>query len=52
MFEDGHKKSLDLGIKKVRLTSLKLIGTYPAQASTGPPSCTTPREPTLYLDGC
>ena len=30
-------------------TSLNLSGTYPAKASTGPPSCTSPREPTICI---
>ena len=37
-----------LGFPHYRLTKLNLSGTYPAQASTGPLSCTSPREPTMY----
>ena len=33
-----------------RLTSLNLCVTYQGEPSIGPPSCTTPQQPTIYLN--
>ena len=46
MFVQQMESSLKLS-EESRLTSLNLSRTLMAQASTRPPSCTTPREPTI-----